>query len=126
MQEQVLPIVTPQVPHQILPFVLTVPESVFMPPCPQFPQANWDAMSNHEEFPKLVGHDTWKADEELFVRLKFPTKDAMWLALKHYSIKRHQNYRVEDSDARRITAKCPQFSSSYNWRVRAIQSKRSN
>ena len=33
-QQQVPPVAPPQVPHQIPPFVLAIPESVFMPPCP--------------------------------------------------------------------------------------------
>ena len=95
-QQEVPPITSPQVLHQIPPFVAAVLESVFMPPCPQFSQVNWDVMSNGEEFHELVRRDTWRADEELFIGLKFPTKDAVQLALKHYSIKRHQNYSVED------------------------------
>lgn len=113
-------------PTHNAPTVTAAPVSVFMPPSPMFSNIDWDVLRNPDLFPELVRPGTWSSTEELYIGLQFPTKEAVNLALKHYSLRRHQSYKVEESDSRRLSVKCPRFGNGCNWRVRAILGKKSN
>ncbi|MED6109690.1 hypothetical protein PIB30_035958 [Stylosanthes scabra] len=73
----------------------------------QFSDINWEAMDGSNEFPDVRSDEEWNPDSELRVGLRWQTKDQLNMALRDYSIRRHQTFKVDDSDSKRLIVRCP-------------------
>ena len=68
----------------------------------------------------------WDVSHELYIGMRFPSKEAITLALKNYHIHRHKDYVVDESKRRYFTTHCPRSDNGCSWRIRVSQSKDSN
>lgn len=67
---------------------------------------------------------TWQIGNELYVGMQFDSKEAVQFALKNYSLKIHQSYRVTILTPAIYAVKCS--NACYPFRMRTIISKKSN
>lgn len=103
---------------------IDVPNSNYVPSSPFLSRINLKAMSSCE-IPGLVSPGTlvkpgsWDENQELFSGLLFPTKESLSKAVKLYSIKRKQTFKVIRSHSKYFEVRCQNYGSSCGWRVRA-------
>ena len=68
--------------------------------------------------------DTWNVGDELYLKQRFDNKVDVQFALKHYSMKIHQSFRVVISTLAIYAVKC--LNTDCPFRLRAIVGKKSD
>ncbi|KAK5813955.1 hypothetical protein PVK06_029406 [Gossypium arboreum] len=85
------------------------------------------AMQAHE-FPEyahiIPSLMTCSETGDLCIGMRFPTKDAVLSAIKHYNIKQSVDYKVIVSTPTKYVGKCIMFGQGCNWSIRAAFMKR--
>ncbi|MED6109564.1 hypothetical protein PIB30_034874, partial [Stylosanthes scabra] len=87
--------------------LVACPPSYHAPPSSLFSDINWEALEGASEFPEIRNDAGWNPDTELRVGLKWQTKEQLNRVLRDYSIRRHQTFKVVQSDPLRLVVKCP-------------------
>ncbi|KAH1105604.1 hypothetical protein J1N35_009372 [Gossypium stocksii] len=86
-----------------------------------------DAMQAHE-FPEyahtIPSLMTYSETGDLCIGMRFPTKDAVLSAIKHYNIKQSVDYKVLVTTPTKYVGKCIMFGQGCNWSIRAAFMKR--
>lgn len=93
---------------------------------PHYTYIDWDYPDQEDDFYGPDVSDSWQSGEELYVGMHFDTKHAVQLALKLYTMKIQQSYRVIESNPTIFTVRCPNSTedSPCPWRMRAMLSKK--
>ncbi|MED6219112.1 hypothetical protein PIB30_032836 [Stylosanthes scabra] len=81
--------------------LVACPPSFHAPPSSLFSSINWEAMEGASEFPEIRSDAGWNPDTEFRIGLKWQTKEQLNRALRDYSIRRHQTFKVVQSDPQR-------------------------
>ena len=102
-------------------------DSPFWNASPHYNYINWDHPDQEtNEFSGLDVPGSWRVGVEMYVGLRFDSKEAVQMAVRHYSMKVHQTYIVVESTPTIFCTKCIRHKEGCPWRMRAILGKKTN
>lgn len=111
----------------VLIFVLcpAIPNTTpFWNSAPHYSYINWAHPDEETDF--FPGSDvggSWELGDDLYVGLRFESKEDAKMGLKYYCFKRHQTYKILESKPTYFTANCPNHLDGCLWRMRARMDK---
>ncbi|KAL4380071.1 hypothetical protein GQ457_02G010930 [Hibiscus cannabinus] len=66
------------------------------------------------------------SSDELSIGMQFKDKEEATLAIKEYSIRKHVDYSVKESNLRTMFAKCVKYGADCSWKIRVSKLQRRN
>ena len=77
-------------------------------------EINMAALRSRNRNAEVGNEEVWTLGEELFVGQQFDDKQSALMAIRQYSVRMHQTFKVERSDTKKLIVKCPRYGDSCN------------